>query len=568
MSVTKSELEKTFEHLFSIKSFNGLSNDKALKHLAFLIDISFDLAKLEGLEKAIGLSDELLRKSLKTEQRAFLHYCLANAWDDIRQIKNLEEAKKSWDWNQIEFEKQLFHLRSAISEDGFEKLEPGLRCSIFTNLANYLDTVGRFVDAIEYWDKALDINPDFGMALGNKSRGLEIYSSSVYDSGHRGMLLKHSYEVLSKAMNPPAESYIHPQAKESFKQRKAWFEETLPNEFIQHEHELEKYPLGDTVEEQAYRKWVLRHRLFLNPLNDLGPFSIAGQDVITTPDIVTDLDVGPRYQGFYNQIKQEFVSARYLYYEGITSKALHFSDKDVLLYNTLDYPVYSLAIEKVKFAFRVAYSIFDKTAFFLNEYLELGVKPNKVSFRTIWYKNIRKNKDLLPNFTSKQNLPLRGLFWLSKDLFEDKLGFNNLVEPDAQNINTIRNHLEHKYVKVHKFWSPPEFEKDPIRDAMRDDLAYSISQKDFEVKTLRILKLARSAMIYLSLGIHAEEMERTSNRDPEGIIAPTFLDTWKDEWKGNILWDSESETSKKEHKTIINLISKFIRRLLPKWFKS
>jgi len=45
----------------------------------------------------------------------------------------------------------------------------------------------------------------------------------------------------------------------------------------------------------------------------------------------------------YNQLKQEFVSARYLYYEGITSEAVHFSDKKVYLYDTLDAPVYSLA---------------------------------------------------------------------------------------------------------------------------------------------------------------------------------------------------------------------------------
>jgi LA2681-like HEPN len=46
------------------------------------------------------------------------------------------------------------------------------------------------------------------------------------------------------------------------------------------------------------------------------------------------------------------------------------------LYNTLDYPTYSVAIEKVKAAYRLAYSLFDKIAFFLNAYLDLLPIPS------------------------------------------------------------------------------------------------------------------------------------------------------------------------------------------------
>ncbi|MDX5595492.1 LA2681 family HEPN domain-containing protein [Pseudovibrio sp. SPO723] len=40
----------------------------------------------------------------------------------------------------------------------------------------------------------------------------------------------------------------------------------------------------------------------------------------------------------------------------------HFSDKDVALYNTLDYPSYALAVEKARLAYRMEYSLFDKIA--------------------------------------------------------------------------------------------------------------------------------------------------------------------------------------------------------------
>ena len=153
-------------------------------------------------------------------------------------------------------------------------------------------------------------------------------------------------------------------------------------------------------------------------------------------------------------MKQEFVSARFQYYEGVNTETPHFSDKEVLLLNTLDYPSYSLSIEMVKSSFRMLYSIFDKIAFFLNNYLKLEIPPDKVLFRTFWYENRSKKNGIREKFIKYENWPLRGLFWLSKDLYENKGGFRESLEPDAQKLNEIRNHLEHRYLKLHdNLWS-------------------------------------------------------------------------------------------------------------------
>src|SRR3569832_1360259 len=114
-------------------------------------------------------------------------------------------------------------------------------------------------------------------------------------------------------------------------------------------------------------------------------------------------------------MKQEFVSARRLYYEATHATGPHFSDKDVLLYNTLDYPAYGLAVEKVKIAARTAYSLFDKVAFFLNDYLTLGLPLHKVSFRSVWHIPDQKPETVRPEFEKSENLPFRGLYWLHKD---------------------------------------------------------------------------------------------------------------------------------------------------------
>jgi LA2681-like HEPN len=101
-----------------------------------------------------------------------------------------------------------------------------------------------------------------------------------------------------------------------------------------------------------------RSILEMNGVVDLGPFSIAAQDVLALPSYVTPLDESPTLIGFFNQIKQEHASARWLLYEGCHADAVHFSDRDV----TLTLGSYGLSIEKVRVAFRMAYSLLDSAS--------------------------------------------------------------------------------------------------------------------------------------------------------------------------------------------------------------
>ncbi|HHT9132747.1 MAG TPA: LA2681 family HEPN domain-containing protein [Candidatus Tripitaka californicus] len=268
-------------------------------------------------------------------------------------------------------------------------------------------------------------------------------------------------------------------------------------------------------------------------MNDLGPYPIAARDVFHTPSIVVGIKEGPYYHGYFNQMKQEFVSARYLYHEGISVRRPHFSDRDVRLFNTLDYPSYSLAVEKVKTAFRVSYSLFDKIAYFLNHYLHLSIPEKEITFRKFWYASQHKKKGLRPEFQRYENWPLRGLFWLSKDLYENEPDFKKSIEPDAQALSETRNHLEHKYLKLHENdWSGPPSNNEEVFLALRDTLAFSIYRGEFQAKTLRLLKMIRAALIYLSLAIHCEEQQRAKRREIKNNIVPGMpLDILEDGWK-------------------------------------
>ena len=105
--------EETYKALMSVKNLEGLSSENALSHISHLTDLSFDLGKTEGLLHSIKLSDELQKLELNDEQLALSHYFLANAYADIRRLSKAG-TEKSWEWEQEEVEKEIYHLRTAL----------------------------------------------------------------------------------------------------------------------------------------------------------------------------------------------------------------------------------------------------------------------------------------------------------------------------------------------------------------------------------------------------------------------------------------------------------------------
>ena len=89
------------------------------------------------------------------------------------------------------------------------------------------------------------------------------------------------------------------------------------------------------------------------------------------------------------------------------------------------------------------------------------------------------------------------MYWLAKDFFEKEN--DEVAEPQARGLSEIRNHLEHKYLRVTVAGSPT---------VPPDDLALMVSREQFGRKAMHLLKLARSALIYLAIGVGFEERRR------------------------------------------------------------
>ena len=509
------------------KKLDGLSESKAMQLIGEIIDQGGDDSSLIALDHADALLDQFLARNVAARYACRAHYFRANIWSAKRHASSNWQA---WCWRSEAIDGEILELRRALVHIGFEQLDPREQAQIYTNLGNILNHTGRFVEAIEYWDRALVAVPKFAMACGNRGVGLGHYAHALYDPGHHGMLIISAAESLSQACSSDA-VVESPHYDVAFHQFAAhlndiWERYDIPE--MVNQVELLSHSMGRSKKEREYRKWCLRNRLFINPLNDIGPNPIAARDVMTLPTITVGFEEGPDIPAvihYFNIIKQEFCAARYALYEGIASAGVHFSDRGVLLYNTLDYPAFGFAIERMKIAFRGAYAVFDKTAFLLNSYLNLGHNDRQVNFRNVWFSK-GKGKVLHPALDGLANWPLRGVFWLSKDIFEDD--FQEVTEPDARSLYELRNHLEHKFVSVH---DPFLRSISPYFTESKKQGIFDLSVTDLIAKTLRQLKLARATITYLSLGIHAEERRRTHENGSDELSVPMLLDTWDDSWK-------------------------------------
>ena len=130
---------------------------------------------------------------------ALLDYFRANAWG-CRYQQKLGDRAAVWDFEQPEVRQEVFLLRRAMNNPGFVEMDAVRRCQILTNLANQLDTLGRFVEARRYWSAALTIDPSFWMARANRGRGIMHYAAALYDPGHSEVFALHAHRDLVKAV--------------------------------------------------------------------------------------------------------------------------------------------------------------------------------------------------------------------------------------------------------------------------------------------------------------------------------------------------------------------------------
>jgi len=430
-----------------------------------------------------------------------LYYLVSNAYAGLLRTKPDKELSEKWEHSQsVEV---LLALRQALAEPAFESTGIVRKFQIRTNLANQLNSLGRCVEALEQWSLAIVEWPNFAMALGNRAVGTTSYARFLYDQGHQAIFLNYAAEDYQKALSQDAfwDSGPDDAASKTFRDNLHFVHSILNEMEFDFDFDLDSFSLGESEEEGSYREWCLNEKLFLNPLNDVCTKAVAARDVLLLPSHSYGIGETVRFPSYFNHLKQEYVTARFRLYDSKTSFEDLFVDKDVRYADSDDGGEFGYRVDQLKSAYRSAYSLFDKIGLFINDYFDIGVHPRQVNFRSIWVESEKGSgkKVLRSNFEQRVNWPLRGLYYLSKDLYDPD--FSQFSSPDAKDLSELRNKTEHRFLTIY----PSE-----VPGASTDTHSF-INRRVYEAKTLRILKMARAAIIYLSMAMYREEALRKEN---------------------------------------------------------
>ncbi|HEY1656318.1 MAG TPA: LA2681 family HEPN domain-containing protein [Candidatus Tumulicola sp.] len=495
-----SAAEGRLEKLLGTINVERLETPEALSALGALIDLAGDLKRSDGLDLALDWAGSLATRQLASSEGMTLQFFTGNAWLEKYASALSKGARQSHDWSQPELKNAILALRSVVANESFAGWPLVRRAQLYTNLGNALSTLGRSLEAIAYRDKALSLIPTFGMALGTRAESIDAFRGVLYRSEdiHAYLVAASEGFAAATARDAAYESTGYAPVIERWSKRCTELQSWLVERPGDAPPDIEVDP---AIPESVYRGWCWRQRLIVNPLNDLGrPTRQAMVDNLHLPPIAPHDQTAELLFGYLDTLKQEFCSARWSLYEAITAREQHFSDR-ITHHDTGDKPLHGLWIERIKSAYRVAYSVFDKVALFLNVYFELEMPAGDVTFSKVWGKQPLEPRVI---FTASNNLPLRGLYWISRDLGER--GFKDVTEPDAQGMAELRNYIEHRFVRVVAAYG--------LTGSGAQGLLYRVTLRDFQRRAITILRLAREALIMLVSAVYVEERRKGPNRGP------------------------------------------------------
>jgi hypothetical protein len=472
------------------ENINDLKPSQINNTLAMLFETSRENGDQEALQLAINTAETVKIEPFQVYQRAVFYYNLANGYSYLQQARG-DETNPVFEAPGLD--KQIYYSRLAL---GYVRQTDKIpkHCEILTNLCILFNHIGRFPDAIGYINEARKLDPKFGMAIGHKGMALFYSARYLWEPAHQFLYFQAARKFLLIAANS---SDVYPDVQGEFRRLVAKIESVHDIKTLNKAVKQKSFFFWLRLREKRYRKWCLSNRLFLNPLNDLLEESVAAHDYFFLPSMRTPLFSKPVFHSMYNQLKQEYSSARYFYYQGIREASSRFADKGVVLMETNESAEYGIALERMKIAFRMCYSIFDKIGWFIDQYYELKLPSRRLSFRNVWYKDCDTKLGLHEVFKKSVNWPLRGLFWISKDLADKDL--DSPIEPEASKVSLMRNAMEHKYFKV---VDGGDF------DGENETGEYIIDRLLFESKVLRSLELVRSAIQALAFVVYHEESYR------------------------------------------------------------
>lgn len=503
-------------------------NNDSVKHVGagFLIDSGSELQDRASIIEGITIIKALLKTNAGNNQDNLI-YNLSNGHLALYEIQSQQGRAEE----ALESLQKAKKLQQQLLVDK-HTLESWLLAAVMTNYANTLDLLGRTIESIDTYFECIEIFPNHATAIGNC--GIAIKRILDFPSPHKIKNLYQSWFLLTKACNMKAEILEYSTAGAI-----NWFESHLKNlveyidfqidggidgltHYAEHRQDVHGQPVSPNWLSKINKERLLI-TMNLNPLDSIEECvdDLTFQSVITK--IVKD---GPdRFSTLSNSLnlmKEEFVTARYLYFLSMDSQNVYAPSSKVTQYiKTPDTSDFGLRSGLLKASFRLAADCLDKIAIFINDYFELGHQVNQVYFSNVWYKDCDAKKRiihpvLLP--ISKSNPFIYALLDVKRDWHLEAL--------PAGPLKDIRNQATHRKLILH--WMYPN-------EQSKDSSLWNAD--DFQKKTAFLLRIVKASIVYSVLAIDIEEQKK-SNNDNQKVWSNTFS---IDQGLSDRFFDEESE---------------------------
>lgn len=438
-SMEQSEITERTEQINKFASLVDLFNKNLVGKETFITELS----KIEQIE----WSKENLFNQL-------MGYCvLGDAYGTLKS-RELDFRKayytNEYVYKEVSYYHNVQYLISRVKREEWAALyftAFTTSCRAYLCLANAYDHLGRLCEAQQYYRMALLDSCNTQKV--EESQGFSYANMHAFWTEEEPFIVRKAQQIIRKY-------------QQTFDSLSPFFSQicTWPSPSFD-------APLIDytNIQDGEYEKWVCQHYLRINRFNDVEPDStLSLYDNVKLPDIVDTPQKKILYESTFEEIKGSFISTR------------------KMLYTITNEDGNDMNLEMLKMTYKNFYSIFDKIAMFLSNYLDIRLKSFEIDFAKIWN---CKNGDIRPEILEhSQNMPLLGLYNIKLDVYGMKNDWY-VVDEQTKDLKMLRNYMEHKSIII---------KDEPMSHT---EYQLTISKQELELNTIRLAQLVRCAIIYL-----------------------------------------------------------------------
>ena len=371
-SIEQSEITERTEQINKFALLVDLFNNKAVDRETFM-------AELSKIEQTDWAKENLFNQ--------LIGYCVLGDAYGILKSRELDFRKayytNEYVYKEVSYYHNVQYLITRVKREEWAALYLNAfraSCRAYLCLANAYDHLGRFCEAQQYYRMALLDSTNTQEV--ERNQGFSYANMHAFWPEEEPFIVRKAQQIIRKYQQ------FFDGHSPYFRQICSWPSPSFDAPLIDY----------DNIQEGGYEKWICQHYLRINRFNDVEPDSMLSLcDNVKLPVIVDTPEKKALYESTFEEIKGSFISTRKILYSIINE------DKN------------SVNMEMLKMAYKNFYSIFDKIAMFLSNYLDIKLKSYEVDFAKIWN---CKNGDIRQEILAhSQNMPLLGLYNIKLDVY-------------------------------------------------------------------------------------------------------------------------------------------------------